>query len=117
MHTEKCLLYCLLLFSDDNRGWMLNIIACPFAAAVEACGRNIKLNGSVECSKAEAHLVKMNMPTHQVNLLRQNQYIHVAAQVVSFRTLAAAATSQRCNSRGCELEAFSTDTMMANFIL
>ncbi|CAL9768272.1 unnamed protein product [Musa acuminata subsp. burmannicoides] len=56
--------------SDDNRGWILNIIACPFAAAVEACGRNIKLNGSVECSKAEAHLFKMNMPTHQVNLLR-----------------------------------------------
>ncbi|CAL9132783.1 unnamed protein product, partial [Musa textilis] len=31
-------------FADDDLGWILNIVACPFAAAVEACRRNIKLN-------------------------------------------------------------------------
>lgn len=37
-----------------------------FAASVEACKRNIKLNGSVACSKVEAHLAdaRVFMLTH-----------------------------------------------------
>lgn len=52
-----------------------------FAASVEACRRNIKLNGSVACSKVESHLAdaRVYMLTHpkefDVVSIREDQCI------------------------------------------
>ena len=58
--------------------------ACTYAESVEACMKNIQFNGSVACSKVEAHLAdaQVYMLTHPKQFEAVILFIFISLQVL-----------------------------------